>query len=259
MKSRLSPPIVKLPLCLAPLGFLALASLALGQGIPFNGKTGFATPSPVSLLQPAAVQDKAAKIILPEVNFHDATLPEAINFLRIKSRELDPAKSGINLLVSSGGNPDAKLTMNLTDIPLSEAVKYIASLAGLKVRLIPYAIMLEDPSTNDSPAPPPAKPGTPDAVLWERAMKMIVPRIQFHGTTLAEAVDFLRWKSGELNGKPLNIFVKGTPASAAAKLDLDVTDVPVAQALGWCASLAHLGMHVKGGTFYFHPLEENID
>lgn len=77
----------------------------------------------------------AAAIILPTVQFQDATLTEAIEFLRIKSRELDPEKKGLNILVKPGGDPKAKITMALKDVPAYEALRYVGEIAGHKLKV----------------------------------------------------------------------------------------------------------------------------
>jgi len=75
----------------------------------------------------------AGKIILPKVQFRDATLTEAVEFIRVKSRELDPEKKGVNILVKPGSDPKAKITMDLRDVPAYEALRYCAELSGCKL------------------------------------------------------------------------------------------------------------------------------
>jgi hypothetical protein len=75
----------------------------------------------------------ASEIILPKVQFHEATLAEAVEFLRIKSRELDPEKKGLNILVKPGGDPVVKITLQLKDVPAYEALRYVAEVASCKL------------------------------------------------------------------------------------------------------------------------------
>jgi hypothetical protein len=75
----------------------------------------------------------ANKIILPQVLFHEATLDEAITFIRIKSLQLDPEKTGVNSLVKPGGDPKARITMQLKDVPAYEALRYVAEVARSKL------------------------------------------------------------------------------------------------------------------------------
>jgi hypothetical protein len=75
----------------------------------------------------------AGEIIIPKVQFHEATLAEAVEFLRIKSRDFDPEKKGLNILIKPGGDPMAKITMQLKDVPAYEALRYVAEVAGCKL------------------------------------------------------------------------------------------------------------------------------
>ncbi len=89
---------------------------------------------------PAEVQ--ANKIILPKVQFQEATLTEAVEFLRVKSRELDPEKKGMNILVKPGGNPNDRITMQLKDVPAYEALRYCAEIAGHQLSASENAFIL---------------------------------------------------------------------------------------------------------------------
>ena len=80
--------------------------------------------------EPSPAEVQANKIILPKVQFQEATLAEAVEFLRIKSRELDPEKKGLNILLKPGGDPKARITLSLKDVPALEALRYCAELAG---------------------------------------------------------------------------------------------------------------------------------
>jgi beta-lactamase regulating signal transducer with metallopeptidase domain len=80
--------------------------------------------------EPIPAEVQANKIILPKVQFQDATLTEAVEFLRVTSRELDPEKKGLNILIKPGGNPNNRITMQLKDLPAYEALRYCAEIAG---------------------------------------------------------------------------------------------------------------------------------
>jgi len=109
---------------------------------------------------------KLNQIIVPSVNFQDATIQDAMSFLRQKSRELgatDQDGQGINIVLklpanstpapmageSSLDQPAAtaaafndRITLNLTNVPLYEVLRYIATLAGLKVKVEPFAVSM---------------------------------------------------------------------------------------------------------------------
>jgi general secretion pathway protein D len=136
----------------------------------------------------ARITNKLNSIIIPRIEFRDASIREAIEFLRQQAAENDPGIDGrkgvdivlrVNTLgtraetttttsttttaVSSNGDApepaavppvpttisvpsvspsDARITITLNQIPLGEALRYIASQAGLKVKIEPFAVSI---------------------------------------------------------------------------------------------------------------------
>src|SRR5581483_3741782 len=149
----------------------------------------------------AQVTNKLNTIISPRLEFRDASLREAVDFLREQAVENDPAtegKRGVNIVIppslavqrvvatpaaaapapagagNAAGVPPAgtpivgappvgappaaatrpvtapvappaergNITIELNQIPLGEALRYIANQAGLKVKIEPYAVSL---------------------------------------------------------------------------------------------------------------------
>ncbi|HSI65655.1 MAG TPA: hypothetical protein VLE43_21190, partial [Candidatus Saccharimonadia bacterium] len=92
--------------------------------------------------------DKMSKLIFPSVQFQNTSLEEAIEFLRIKSRdydstERDPSQKGVNLIIKPGAESStAKITLDLKDVPMSEALRYITELGGMKYKVEPYAVVV---------------------------------------------------------------------------------------------------------------------
>src|SRR5262245_39161699 len=155
----------------------------------------------------AQITNKLNTIIIPRIEFRDATLREAIDFLREQAVENDPAsegKRGVNIVLpasvtvqrvitppagappapagagspgtQSAGAPQSgappagaapagaaqtvaqpaapppergNITIELNQIPLGEALRYIANQAGLKLKVEPYAVALV-PKTEQS-------------------------------------------------------------------------------------------------------------
>jgi general secretion pathway protein D len=151
----------------------------------------------------ARITTKLNTIIIPRVEFRDASVREAIDFLRQQAVENDPAaegKKGVDIVLrlaplgqiapppvpvqpaqspvtaapagagaaapgaapATGSAPvtarpvvarpvvaasatspaDARITITLNQIPLGEALRYIANQAGLKVKVEPYAVSI---------------------------------------------------------------------------------------------------------------------
>ena len=139
----------------------------------------------------ARITHKLNTIIIPRIEFRDASVREAIEFVRQQAEANDPATEGrkgvdIVLRLTTLGRPaetitastptaaaasaspapgvsrdttapsasaitisepsvspaEARITITLNEIPLAEALRYIATQAGLKVKVEPYAISI---------------------------------------------------------------------------------------------------------------------
>jgi general secretion pathway protein D len=147
----------------------------------------------------AQTTNKLNSIIIPHIEFRDATIREAIDVLREQATENDPEGKGVNIVLrlvplgqvappsapveptaapegtgtpagGAGAQPGAgaptagapvrgrpgtvppvmppagpagaRITVTLDNIPLGEALRYIATQAGLKVKVEPYAVSI---------------------------------------------------------------------------------------------------------------------
>jgi general secretion pathway protein D len=135
----------------------------------------------------ARITNKLNSIIIPKIEFRDASIREAIDFLRQQATANDPAegRKGVDIVLrlTPLGRPaeatpveppasplpetapeeqgatatpaplppvtapaispgEARITLTLNEIPLGEALRYIASQAGLKVKVEPYAVSI---------------------------------------------------------------------------------------------------------------------
>jgi general secretion pathway protein D len=106
------------------------------------------TLGPPTKTQSAYITEKMNRIRFPSVQFAGASLEEAIEFLRVKSRDLDdqesdPARKGVNIILKTGDTPiTTTISIDLTDVPMSEALRYITELAGMKFKVDSYAVLV---------------------------------------------------------------------------------------------------------------------
>jgi general secretion pathway protein D len=99
-----------------------------------------------------SVSRKLEEIRIPSINFRDATVREAIDFIKQRSvaldtEESDPNRKGINIVLKldptlAGADAGTRITLALTDVPLGEALRYIATAANLKIKVEPYAVAI---------------------------------------------------------------------------------------------------------------------
>ena len=133
-----------------------ISDVARGWELPVpkinTGATTIVEQSPVDMQGTSAISRKLQEIRIPQLSLSDETVREAIEKLQKKSRtldtnETDPAKKGVNIVLKLDPAKEAvdggtKLNLSLNDLPLGEALKYIASAANLKVKIEPYAVAI---------------------------------------------------------------------------------------------------------------------
>ena len=97
---------------------------------------------------------KAKTLIIPEINFKDVGLADAIAFFQDQSAALDPDKKGLNFVLKSPKDPGAAeptLSLNLKKIPLSEVLKYVSALTNYQLKYEDNAILLLPPERIKKP------------------------------------------------------------------------------------------------------------
>jgi len=92
------------------------------------------------------LEAKLKGMILPKVEFREASLGDVINHLSDTCRELDPEKRGANFVLKlpqgQTGEALPKVTLNLRNAPLYDVVRYVSELAGLSFRVEANAVLI---------------------------------------------------------------------------------------------------------------------
>ena len=95
------------------------------------------------------LSQKLSSIVIPSLEFSDVPFDDALEFLRVKSQELDtvdpsPGSKGVNLIrmPPAPGSAIPTISIKLRNIPLGQAVKYVSSLARYEPRVLNDTIIL---------------------------------------------------------------------------------------------------------------------
>lgn len=112
-----------------------------------------------------SIARKLSEIIIPKMDFKDCTLEEAVDFLRLRSMELDtketdPQRKGLNFVVAPMGVPAQDpfaadpppsgtkrrliQSLALTNVPLGEALKYICQATNTRFEIDDFAVNILD-------------------------------------------------------------------------------------------------------------------
>jgi hypothetical protein len=89
--------------------------------------------------------ERARKIVLPQVQFAGATLEEAIEFLRtsLTHREDNNQLGPTNIILKPEAGKNAQLSLDLKDVSLWEALRYVAELSNSTLSSDDHALIIE--------------------------------------------------------------------------------------------------------------------
>ena len=91
-----------------------------------------------------ATQDALKKLIMEKVDLREASLAEALEFLKQKGNQLSGGKVAINFVLQlDEQTQNAKVTIALQKVPFAEVLRYVGDLAGVQFVYEPYAIVVK--------------------------------------------------------------------------------------------------------------------
>lgn len=93
----------------------------------------------------SGLYEKLQKMILEAVDFEDAPISAILTYLNERSRQLDPDKVGISILINLPPDELASIppvSMNFDSIPIGEVIRYLCQAAGLKYRIEESAVII---------------------------------------------------------------------------------------------------------------------
>lgn len=98
-------------------------------------------------------QEALQKFIMEKIELREASLAEALEFLKQKGNQLSGGKVAINFVLQlDDATQNAKITVALQRVPFSEVLRYVGDLANVQFVYEPYAIVVK-PKGAAQPAP----------------------------------------------------------------------------------------------------------
>lgn len=239
--------------------------LALTLALACAGSSFAALPEAEHLK--ATPGPSALKIMIPKVDFREATVREALDFLGQRAKALDPNGAGINLIFKSpmeaadnpaepipglAANEVTRFTLSLNNVPLGEVVKYMANLCNCTVRMDPNAVVVIAP-VNGKIVPEAPRKEVPiaDAVKVEVMVKPLletkIPKVAFRDATLKECFEYLGQRAKTLlpGGQGVNLVMKVDDSKALGRVTFAANDLPLMDAYRYVAELAGLELSVE--------------
>ena len=82
-------------------------------------------------------------IIFEKIEFREIPFDEAVKYLRDMSKELDPQKKGVSIVLKLDKRRNPKLTLSLGKTSLYTALKTVSAIADYRQRYIGNTLILE--------------------------------------------------------------------------------------------------------------------
>ena len=211
-----------------------------------------------------AMHDKLDAIVIKQVSFENTPLKSALDYLVSESRASDPSHKGVVMLLTGNREAfnDIKVTLDLRNIPLSEALRYLSIVTGIQYRVDPEAVSISEPAA-------PGKEGTPlppmnrsIATLLQRKSvlralcSIVLKKVEFQETPAVSAFDYLVTQSrkADPDGSGISVIPLGDPdLLAASKVTLNLQDVTLLEAIRYTAQVANLKFRVEPYAVFVVP------
>ena len=89
------------------------------------------------------IQRKLRELIIAQVDFSEATVGEVMEYLRVRTRDLDPSGKGIDFVNGvPADQPLRPISLNLREVPIEEVLRYVADMAGITYKVEEFAVRL---------------------------------------------------------------------------------------------------------------------
>ena len=94
--------------------------------------------------QESTLKRDYAAVTLPKIDMQEVTLQEAVTGLRVMAKNASQGKVSPNVIIKGTALAEKKLSLNLANVPLTEAIEYLAQLSGAKATYDKHAVILSE-------------------------------------------------------------------------------------------------------------------
>ncbi|MEM6916103.1 MAG: hypothetical protein AAF491_06000, partial [Verrucomicrobiota bacterium] len=173
--------------------------------------------------------------ILPEVEFQETPILDAVEFLQRHSREKDPNNAGVNIVIDPSIDLTTTVTLRLSDVSIGVVLICLAEQTDLDYRVDPFAFRILPFGTGELAANELIQAdhaaSSPQA---KRARDLTFDRIGFSEAPVVDVMDYLSRSSRENGGSGLNL-VLDHRIDEALPVSFDLQDAAASTVL-WAVS-----------------------
>lgn len=184
---------------------------------------------------------------LAQIEFNETPISDAVNYLRERSRELDPAGVGLNLVTDPTLELDRTTTLTLHDVTLGVTLVCLAEQTGIDYRKEAHAFVLL-PAGKGTLAERELQPHTnaTNGAQAQRARSILMSQIEFDEAPLRDVLQYIAAKSREdAPGQAgLNLIVDHR-IDQEMPVSLRLNQVPASAVLGYVARTTGIEIRIE--------------
>lgn len=207
----------------------------------------------------AGPAEKLRSVHLPSVELREVSLSDALDYLKSRSIELDPARTGVNFILSGDKEVGERpVTAVLADVTLGQALWFVGEVARVDFRLDPHAVLVAPRPEGKAGS---KQGGRSDPNVVRKLNSIQVPSIEFNETQFEDALQFFREFSVQLDKtssdpakRGVNIVqIPPVEPGEPKRISMRLTKVPLSEAIRYACELAGYDIRVEMGAVIVSP------
>ena len=217
-----------------PIGKNPISALEYYRNRDGRLRTKPKAPHPISPL----VQGWLDSVTYSKLDFEKLPLDSCIEWLQKSSAKQTGEGPGVNFVLDRGVDAGEPITLHLINVPLLEALRYLSAVSGVEFSLDQYAISVKSAASGGGGLGVP-EPATPEEI--NELESVMLPGLEPNHTPLDGVMQLLSRNTFSIsNGKMQLCFVTEPGLNALAPVTLNVTNMPLTEALQYIGELANV-------------------
>ena len=109
----------------------------------YLGKSRAAIAQGASVKQ--TIEARLAKVVVPEINFQDASLGDVLDYVSARTGELTNGQLTPNVIYKGSGEQrqNTRITLSLRNVPMTEVIRYVGQLSNTRFSYDEHAVVAE--------------------------------------------------------------------------------------------------------------------
>ncbi len=180
------------------------------------------------------------------VNFEKLPLSSCLESLRQSAATFEGRNAAINFFITPGVNASQPITLHLRNTPLLEVLRYLTAVSGAQFSLGQYAINVKP----NGPGLGLPEPVTPAETTQLNSIRL--PDLELNHTPLDNVMTSLE-RTIQSNSTLSLCFVTQPGLDTSAPVNLNLTNIPLTEALVYIGELAHVDFIIERHAIWAMP------